>query len=103
MADQQVDFPRAGDLPSVQLTWYDGDKRPPLQSEHNMPDWPEATLFVGSEGMLIADYGRFKLIRRTSVPTSSCRSPTDRRMPTTGSRHAKPAARRAATSTTRAR
>jgi hypothetical protein len=26
-----------------------------------MPDWPEATLFVGSEGMLIADYGRFKL------------------------------------------
>ena len=54
-------FPARGDLPPVELTWYDGDKRPPLQKEHNMPDWPEATLFVGSEGMLIADYGSFKL------------------------------------------
>lgn len=54
-------FPARGDLPPVELTWYDGGKRPPLQNEHNMPDWPEATIFVGSQGMLIADYGRFKL------------------------------------------
>jgi hypothetical protein len=56
-------FPSRGDLPPVELTWYDGNagKRPPLQKEHNMPDWPEGTLFVGSKGMLIADYGRFKL------------------------------------------
>jgi hypothetical protein len=45
----------------VELTWYDGDKRPPLQKEHNMPDWPEATLFVGSQGMLIAEYGKREL------------------------------------------
>jgi len=54
-------FPARGKLPPVQLTWYDGGKRPPLQKKHNMPDYPEATLFVGSEGMLIADYSRFKL------------------------------------------
>ncbi|MBC8217478.1 MAG: gfo/Idh/MocA family oxidoreductase, partial [Planctomycetes bacterium] len=56
-------FGARGDLPPVQLTWYDGNagKRPALQKEHNMPDWPEGTLFVGSKGMLIADYGRFKL------------------------------------------
>jgi len=54
-------FPARGDLPPVHLTWYDGNNRPPLQKEHNMPDWPEATLFVGSKGMLIADYGHFKL------------------------------------------
>ncbi len=54
-------FPKRGDLPPVELTWYDGIKRPPLQKKHNMPDWPEATIFVGSEGMLIADYGKFKL------------------------------------------
>ena len=69
-------FPARGDLPPVKLTWYDGDKRPPLQREHNMPDYPEGTLFVGSEGMLIADYGRFKLypedkfadVRRPQIP-----------------------------------
>jgi predicted dehydrogenase len=69
-------FPKRGDLPPVELTWYDGDRRPPLQKEHNMPDWPEATIFVGSKGMLIADYGRFKLypedkfaaVRRPQVP-----------------------------------
>ena len=54
-------FPQRGDLPPVELTWYDGDKRPPLQKEHNMPDWPEGVLFVGSKGMLIAEYGKFKL------------------------------------------
>jgi len=54
-------LPARGNLPPVTLTWYDGDKRPPLQKKHNMPDWPEATLFVGTEGMLVADYGRFKL------------------------------------------
>lgn len=54
-------FPKRGDLPPVELTWYDGDKRPPLQKEHGMPDYPEGVLFVGSKGMLIADYGRFKL------------------------------------------
>jgi len=69
-------FPARDDLPPVELTWYDGDKRPPLQKEHKMPDWPEATLFVGSKGMLIADYGRFKLypekrfagVRRPPLP-----------------------------------
>jgi len=54
-------FPKRGKLPPVELTWYDGGKRPPLQKKHNMPDWPEATIFVGSEGIMIADYGRFKL------------------------------------------
>jgi len=54
-------FPGRGNLPPVELTWYDGNKRPPLQKQHNMPDWPEATIFVGSKGMLIAQYGKFKL------------------------------------------
>ena len=71
-------FGARGDLPPVHLTWYDGNagKRPVLQKEHNMPDWPEGTLFVGSKGMLIADYGRFKLypeekfrgVRRPRMP-----------------------------------
>jgi predicted dehydrogenase len=54
-------FPARGDLAPVELTWHDGGRRPPLQKAHGMPDWPEATIFVGSKGMLIADYSRFKL------------------------------------------
>jgi predicted dehydrogenase len=69
-------FPARGKLPPVNLTWYDGNGRPPLQKEHDMPDYPEGVLFVGSEGMVIADYGRFKLypeekfkgVRRPKVP-----------------------------------
>jgi hypothetical protein len=56
-------FPARGDLPPVELTWYDGNanKRPSLQKQYNMPDWPEGTILVGTKGILIADYGRFKL------------------------------------------
>ena len=54
-------FAKRGRMPPVTLTWYDGNQRPPLQKKHNMPDWPEATIFVGTKGMMIADYGRFKL------------------------------------------
>lgn len=55
------EFPARGDLPPVKLTWYDGGKRPALQKEHDMPNYHEGTLFVGSEGMLIADYGHHVL------------------------------------------
>ena len=69
-------FPRRGALPPVELTWYDGTRRPPLQKKHGMPNFPEGVLFVGSKGMLIADYGRFKLypeetfvgVRRPRLP-----------------------------------
>ncbi len=69
-------FPARGELPPVDITWYDGNKRPPLQIEHGMPDFKEGVLFVGEKGMLIADYGRFKLypeekfaaVRRPRLP-----------------------------------
>ena len=54
-------FPARGDLPPVELTWYDGDKRPPLQKEHDLPNYFEGVLFVGAEGMLIAEYGKHEL------------------------------------------
>jgi predicted dehydrogenase len=56
-------FPRRGDLPPVELTWYDGNKQPELLKEVNPPDsnWPWYVLFVGSKGMLIAGMNTFKL------------------------------------------
>jgi hypothetical protein len=54
----KYEFPARGDQPAVNLTWYDGDKRPPHIKEGNIPDWGAGTLFVGEKGLLVADYGR---------------------------------------------
>lgn len=49
-------------LPPVTMWWHDGGLRPPQFAEEILPDWGDGTLFVGSEGMLLADYGRFVLL-----------------------------------------
>ncbi|HIQ20233.1 MAG TPA: Gfo/Idh/MocA family oxidoreductase [Planctomycetes bacterium] len=56
------EYPARGDLPPVTLTWYNGGGYPPLVKEKKIPQWGSAVLFVGSEGMLIADYNRHKLL-----------------------------------------
>ncbi len=58
----RYEFPARGELPPVQLTWYDGGKRPPIQKEQNLPDWGAGVLFVGEKGMILADYGRRMLL-----------------------------------------
>jgi predicted dehydrogenase len=56
------EFLARGELPPVQLTWYDGGKRPALFAEGKLPKWGDGTLFVGEKGMLLADYGKHKLL-----------------------------------------
>ena len=56
----RYEFPARLDLPPVSLTWYDGGKRPALPGKAG--DWRNGVLFVGKEGMLLADYGRRKLL-----------------------------------------
>jgi predicted dehydrogenase len=56
------DFPARGELPPVKLTWYDGGKRPSLFAQGKLPEWGNGILFVGSKGMLLADYGKRKLL-----------------------------------------
>jgi len=55
------EFPSRGEAPPVKLTWYDGEKRPPLLAENKLPDWGTGILFVGDKGMLLADYNRRNL------------------------------------------
>lgn len=55
-------YPARGKKPPVQLTWYNGDKRPPHFAEGTLPAWGDGTLFVGAKGMLLADYGRYVLL-----------------------------------------
>ncbi len=55
-------FPARGDLPPVAMTWYDGGQRPPFLEQRKIPNWGAAVLFIGSKGMLIADYGKHQLL-----------------------------------------
>jgi predicted dehydrogenase len=59
----QYEFPARDTLPPVKLTWYDGGKRPALfKEEGKLPKWGDGVLFVGAKGMLLADYGTWKLL-----------------------------------------
>ncbi|MEA3367675.1 MAG: Gfo/Idh/MocA family oxidoreductase [Planctomycetota bacterium] len=68
-------FAAEGDRPAIRLTWYDGGKRPVdllkrdgLVSEKtaatnmNPARWSSGVLFVGRDGMLLADYTRHILL-----------------------------------------
>lgn len=51
-----------GDKPAVDLTWYHGDKVPPQVQSGEVPHWTAGNLFVGSKGMLLADYSHYILL-----------------------------------------
>ncbi len=55
-------YPARGELPPVTLTWYNGGGYPPFMQERNIPAWNSAVLFIGSKGMLIADYNKHQLL-----------------------------------------
>lgn len=58
----RYEFPASGQNPPVNLTWYNGGKRPPHFHDGQVPKWGNGTLFVGSKGMLLADYDRHLLL-----------------------------------------
>jgi predicted dehydrogenase len=53
--------PRNG-LPPVKLTWHQGTAKPALWQEGKIPTWSDGVLFIGSKGMLLADYGKHVLL-----------------------------------------
>jgi predicted dehydrogenase len=55
-------FAARGSQPATQLTWYNGGKLPELVTEGKAPSWSSGVLFVGSKGMLLADYNRRLLL-----------------------------------------
>jgi len=51
-----------GNLSPVTMTWYQGTMKPVYYTERKIPQWGMAILFVGDDGMLLSDYGRYVLL-----------------------------------------
>ena len=51
-------FPERDGLPPVKLHWYHTKEGPPVLKEHGLPKFGGGTLFIGSEGMLLCDFGK---------------------------------------------
>jgi predicted dehydrogenase len=58
----RLEFPARGQQPPLVLNWYNGGGYPAWARQRGVPPWGSAVLFLGSEGMLIADYGRHELL-----------------------------------------
>ncbi|MCS7016158.1 MAG: Gfo/Idh/MocA family oxidoreductase [Gemmatales bacterium] len=57
------EFPSRGNGPPLRVTWYDGGKRPKHFEEPGLlPKWGDGVLFVGTKGMLLADYSNHQLL-----------------------------------------
>jgi hypothetical protein len=52
-------FPARGNLAPVKFTWYDGNLVPKEVAGQRVP--PNGVMFVGTGGMMYADYGSYKL------------------------------------------
>jgi predicted dehydrogenase len=51
-----------GDQPPVQVSWYQGQEKPPIWHQGGIPKWDSGALFIGTKGMLMADYGKLLLL-----------------------------------------
>lgn len=51
-----------GHLPPVKLTWHQGENKPEIWKSGGIPQWDSGCLFIGSKGMILADYGKHTLL-----------------------------------------
>ncbi len=51
-----------GDRPAVTLSWYQGDEKPEPWKNGTIPQWDSGVLFIGDDGMLLSDYGKYILL-----------------------------------------
>ena len=77
----RYDYAARGDRGPLSLTWYQGAERPPLLAEGKIPEWGSGCLFVGDEGMLLADYGKHVLLPEDKFANFERPEPTIPRSP----------------------
>jgi predicted dehydrogenase len=56
------EYGQRGDLPAVKVVWHQGTYKPPMLEQLGVPAWDSGVLFIGDDGMLLADYGQHVLL-----------------------------------------
>jgi len=56
------EYDARGDMPPVRLTWYQGNDKPEAYTKGEIPQWKDATLFVGKKGMILASHQKHILL-----------------------------------------
>jgi predicted dehydrogenase len=72
----KYDFPARGKQPPVKVTWYSSKKPKYFEEEGLLPKWGDGTLFVGTKGMLLADYGKHVLLPEKDFKEYKAPKPT---------------------------
>jgi len=68
----KYEYPQRGKLPPVNLTWYDGGKKPAQLAQYKggsgkALDWGSGQLFVGEKGAVISNYGTHLLLPKNDI------------------------------------
>ena len=69
-------YPARDNMPPLSLTWYDSGRKPPFLAARKIPAWNSAVLFMGDQGMLLADYSRHVLLPRETYADFKVPDPT---------------------------
>lgn len=56
------EYAARGERQPLNLTWYQGTHRPEILQSGKIPQWDSGVLFIGDQGMLLADYGQHRLL-----------------------------------------
>jgi len=70
-----------GDMPAVRLTWHQGESKPAIWTEGGIPQWSDACLFMGRDGLLLADYNQHLLLPENRFAEYQRPEPTIPRSP----------------------
>ncbi|MFN8711023.1 MAG: Gfo/Idh/MocA family protein, partial [Planctomyces sp.] len=58
----RYEYREMGEQPELTLWWYQGTYKPDVWTKGEIPQWGSGVLFVGEQGMLLADYGKYVLL-----------------------------------------
>jgi hypothetical protein len=56
------EYAARGAMPPVRLTWHQGESRPKIWTDGEIPQWPDAQLFIGDKGMILSSGNKHMLL-----------------------------------------